>query len=97
MSFDVNVVPDFDFGASAQRASAHVRVFGYVAGLALAALLTATSFFIAGTNLVWQPSIPVALVVLAMRKSDGSDPRRMWMAAHSATLCCCTPGTASRN
>ena len=42
------------------------RVLGYVAGLGLAILLTATSFFIAGTNLVWQPSIPVALVVLAI-------------------------------
>ena len=29
-----------------------------------AVLLTAASFFIAGTNLVWQPSIPVALIVL---------------------------------
>jgi cytochrome o ubiquinol oxidase subunit IV len=42
------------------------RLLGYVVGLGLAILLTATSFFIAGTNLVWQPSIPVALVVLAI-------------------------------
>jgi cytochrome o ubiquinol oxidase operon protein cyoD len=42
------------------------RVIGYLTGLALAILLTATSFFIAGTDLVWQPSIPVALVVLAI-------------------------------
>jgi cytochrome o ubiquinol oxidase operon protein cyoD len=42
------------------------RVLGYVVGLGLAILLTATSFFVAGTNLVWQPSIPVALVVLAI-------------------------------
>jgi len=42
------------------------RVLGYLVGLALAILLTATSFFIAGTDLVWQPSIPVALVVLAI-------------------------------
>jgi cytochrome o ubiquinol oxidase operon protein cyoD len=42
------------------------RVLGYVTGLGLAILLTATSFFIAGTDLVWQPSIPVALVVLAI-------------------------------
>ncbi|MGE5158253.1 MAG: cytochrome o ubiquinol oxidase subunit IV [Gemmatimonas sp.] len=42
------------------------RVLGYVIGLGLAILLTATSFFIAGTNLVWQPSIPVALIVLAI-------------------------------
>ncbi len=42
------------------------RLVGYVTGLGLSILLTATSFFIAGTNLVWEPSIPVALVVLAI-------------------------------
>ena len=42
------------------------RVIGYLTGLGLAILLTATSFFIAGTDLVWQPSIPVALAVLAI-------------------------------
>jgi cytochrome o ubiquinol oxidase operon protein cyoD len=42
------------------------RILGYVTGLGLAVLLTATSFFVAGTDLVWQPSIPVALVVLAI-------------------------------
>jgi cytochrome o ubiquinol oxidase operon protein cyoD len=43
-----------------------LRVLGYLAGLGLAILLTATSFFVAGTDLVWEPSIPVALVVLAI-------------------------------
>ena len=42
------------------------RLLGYFIGFGLAILLTVTSFFIAGTNLVWQPSIPVALVVLAI-------------------------------
>jgi cytochrome o ubiquinol oxidase operon protein cyoD len=42
------------------------RVMGYFIGLGLAILLTATSFFVTGTGLVWQPSIPVALVVLAI-------------------------------
>jgi cytochrome o ubiquinol oxidase subunit IV len=42
------------------------RVLGYLVGLGLAILLTATSFFVAGTDLVWQPSIPVAIVVLAI-------------------------------
>jgi cytochrome o ubiquinol oxidase operon protein cyoD len=42
------------------------RLLGYVVGLGLAILLTATSFFVAGTDLVWQPSIPVAIVVLAI-------------------------------
>ena len=43
-----------------------LRIVGYLTGLGLAILLTATSFFVAGTNLVWEPSIPVALVVLAI-------------------------------
>ena len=41
-------------------------VLGYAAGLALAAGLTVVSFVVAGTNLVWAPSIPVALFVLAV-------------------------------
>ena len=41
-------------------------VVGYLIGLGLAILLTAVSFFIAGTFLVWRPSIPIALVVLAI-------------------------------
>ena len=38
----------------------------YLLGLGLATLLTCVSFFIAGTNWVWAPSIPVALAVLAI-------------------------------
>jgi cytochrome o ubiquinol oxidase operon protein cyoD len=49
-----------------ERHSVGERILGYVVGLGLALLLTATSFFIAGTNLVWQPSIPVAIIVLAI-------------------------------
>lgn len=52
--------------AEDQGGSVAQRVGVYVAGLALATLLTATSFFVAGTDLVWTPSIPVALVVLAV-------------------------------
>src|SRR5271168_5247681 len=40
-------------------------LLGYLVGLFLAAFITAVAFFIAGTNLVWGPSIPLALVVLA--------------------------------
>jgi cytochrome o ubiquinol oxidase operon protein cyoD len=46
--------------------SVRYRVYGYLVGLGLAILLTATSFFVAGTDLVWQPSIPVAIIVLAI-------------------------------
>ena len=42
------------------------RVGSYLIGLGLATLLTVVSFFIARTTLVWQPSIPVALSVLAI-------------------------------
>jgi cytochrome o ubiquinol oxidase operon protein cyoD len=38
----------------------------YLIGLGLAMLLTVVAFFISRTTLVWQPSIPVALVVLAI-------------------------------
>ena len=41
-------------------------VGSYLVGLGLATLLTIVSFFIAGTTLVWQPSIPIALTVLAI-------------------------------
>ena len=45
----------------------HVEgIGGYLIGLGLATLLTVVSFFIARTTLVWQPSIPVALAVLAI-------------------------------
>ena len=41
-------------------------IAGLLTGLGLATLLTVVSFFIARTTLVWQPSIPVALAVLAI-------------------------------
>ena len=39
---------------------------GYLVGLGLATLLTIVSFVVARTTLVWEPSIPVALGVLAI-------------------------------
>jgi len=41
-------------------------VRGYILGLALAILLTIASFWAAQTNLIYQPGIPVALLVLAV-------------------------------
>jgi cytochrome o ubiquinol oxidase operon protein cyoD len=41
-------------------------VRNYLIGLALAGLLTVMSFVLAATHLVWGPSIPVALIVLAI-------------------------------
>jgi cytochrome o ubiquinol oxidase operon protein cyoD len=39
---------------------------GYLIGLVLAALLTVISFYVAKSNQFWQPSLPIALVVLAI-------------------------------
>ncbi len=39
---------------------------GYLVGLGLAVLLTVISFFVAKTSLVWAPSIPIAIAVLAV-------------------------------
>jgi cytochrome o ubiquinol oxidase operon protein cyoD len=39
---------------------------GYVIGLVLAVLLTAASFYVVHTDLIWAPGIPIALVVLAI-------------------------------
>ena len=68
MSSDVHDIPEAVDVAPGDESEGGVgrRVLGYVVGLGVAILLTVTSFFIAGTDLVWQPSIPVALVVLAI-------------------------------
>ena len=42
---------------------------GYLVGLGLATLITVVAFFISGTSLVWQPSIPIALMVLAIAQT----------------------------
>lgn len=39
---------------------------GYLIGLGLATLITVVAFFVSRTALVWQPSIPIALMVLAI-------------------------------
>ena len=45
----------------------HLAQLGtYVIGLALASLLTVASFWIAGTHLIYDPGIPVALATLAV-------------------------------
>ncbi len=41
-------------------------VQGYLIGLGFASLLTITSFIVSRTGLVWVPSIPIALFVLAV-------------------------------
>ena len=50
------------------RSGSRVRegVQGYLIGLVGASLLTVASFYVAGTHLIWTPSIPMAMVVLAV-------------------------------
>jgi cytochrome o ubiquinol oxidase operon protein cyoD len=63
---------DFAAGDSAPGDSgAHPNGFGkaiggYLIGLGLAIVLTAASFYAAGSSLIWAPAIPVALVVFAI-------------------------------
>jgi cytochrome o ubiquinol oxidase operon protein cyoD len=54
-----------DEGAAGEEQNGE-EITSYLVGLGLATLLTVVSFFIARTTLVWGPSIPVALGVLAV-------------------------------
>jgi cytochrome o ubiquinol oxidase subunit IV len=42
------------------------EVQGYLIGLGLAIFLTAASFYVAHTQQIWGPGIPIALIVLAI-------------------------------
>jgi cytochrome o ubiquinol oxidase operon protein cyoD len=56
---------DISISAEAQtRTLSDVGI--YTIGLALAVILTATSFWVANTSLLWTPGIPLGLVVLAI-------------------------------
>src|SRR5258708_3691136 len=57
-----------DVGPGFMGAATSVRggILGYIIGLVLAALLTAASFAVIYTNLIWGPAIPAALVTLAV-------------------------------
>ena len=49
-----------------REAGTPAGVLVYSVGLVLAVLLTATSFWVANTSLLWAPGIPLGLVVLAI-------------------------------
>jgi cytochrome o ubiquinol oxidase operon protein cyoD len=51
-------------GEAKERTLSDVGI--YTIGLALAVILTATSFWVANTSLLWAPGIPLGLVVLAI-------------------------------
>ena len=53
-------------GLPQDEAHAHSILRVYTAGLLLALLLTATSFWIANTHLLWQQGVPLGLAVLAI-------------------------------
>ena len=52
------------FGKATRMAGSGVGI--YTIGLALAAVLTATSFWVANTSLLWALGVPMGLVVLAI-------------------------------
>jgi cytochrome o ubiquinol oxidase operon protein cyoD len=49
-----------------REAGTPAGVVVYTIGLVLAVILTATSFWVANTSLIWAPSIPLGLTVLAI-------------------------------
>jgi cytochrome o ubiquinol oxidase operon protein cyoD len=56
-----------DISISAEAKERRLSDVGiYTIGLALAVILTATSFWVANTSLLWAPGIPLGLVVLAI-------------------------------
>lgn len=60
---------DSDLAPGDERAAGRgiaVGILSYLIGLGLAVLLTVVAFFVSGTSLVWEPSIPIALMVLAI-------------------------------
>jgi cytochrome o ubiquinol oxidase operon protein cyoD len=69
MSYETDRLDAGDVGPGlTETAQRNIRrnVRDYVIGLLLAAALTAASFYVLGTDLIWAPGIPVALVVLAI-------------------------------
>ena len=58
--------PGDSSASPAQEERAPSDVVIYTIGLALAVLLTVTSFWVANTSLLWGPGIPLGLAVLAI-------------------------------
>ena len=58
--------PGDDRGPDGRREETLSGLRAYLVGLALAVLLTATSFWAASTSLLWAPGVPIGLAVLAI-------------------------------
>ncbi len=56
----------YDIAPGDEDSQVLARVGGYLLGLVLAAGLTVTSFWAASTHLLWEPGVPIGLVVLAI-------------------------------
>ena len=55
-----------DHGSSAEEHEPLGSFATYTVGLAFALLLTAASFIVSQTNLLWEPGVPAGLAVLAI-------------------------------
>ncbi|MEO7433597.1 MAG: cytochrome o ubiquinol oxidase subunit IV [Dokdonella sp.] len=66
MSADASPHDDVAPGDEHDAGGIRKAVTGYLIGFALATLLSVMSFYIARSTLVWAPSIPIALSVLAI-------------------------------
>ena len=69
MSHETNARDPGDVGPGfmdAAELTAREGIARYVIGFVLACALTAASFYVLNTSLIWGPGIPVALVVLAI-------------------------------
>ncbi len=53
-------------GLAGEEQAQRGAVTSYLIGLGLSVLLTAASFYALGTDLIWPPAIPVALLALAV-------------------------------
>jgi cytochrome o ubiquinol oxidase operon protein cyoD len=63
---DAHPVPAAPGVEHAEPQSVSVQVLGYFIGLVLAVTLTAISFYIVRSPLIWTPGIPMGLIVLAV-------------------------------
>ena len=68
MSHETDTRDPGDVGPGFHAAGLTIRegIARYIIGFLLASALTAASFYVLNTSLIWGPGIPVALVVLAI-------------------------------